>query len=110
MAEDFYLDEDGVVHFAKGLKRTGNRLTDSYEELTNTLTGYVGCWGDDEIGKGFEKNYWDNSQELIEGMKGGGEGLVDSANGAKKSAHYFADLDLHTAKWLDSQKPDDDDD
>lgn len=108
MAEDFYLDEDGVVHFAKGLKRTGNRLTDSYDELTNTLTDYVGCWGDDEIGKGFEKNYWDNSQELIDGMKDGGEGLVDSANGAKKSAHYFADLDLRTAKWLDSQKPDDD--
>jgi hypothetical protein len=108
MAEDFYLDEDGVVHFAKGLKRTGHRLSDSYDELTNTLTGFVGCWGDDEIGKGFEKNYWDNSQELIEGMSEAGEGLVDGGKDAKKMAHNFADLDLKTAKWLDSQKPDDD--
>lgn len=107
MADDFYLDEDGVVRFAKGLKRTGRRLEDSYEELTNTLTGYVGCWGNDEIGKGFETNYWDNSQKLLEGMGPAGEGLVDSANNTKKTARYFADLDLNTAKRLDSQKPED---
>lgn len=105
MADDFYLDEDGVVHFANGLKGTGKRTSGSYEDLTRTLTEYVGCWGGDEIGKGFEENYWDNSQKFIVGMKGGGEDIVDGADNAKKAAHRFAELDLKTAKWLDSQKP-----
>ncbi|MFC5291147.1 hypothetical protein ACFPM7_29200 [Actinokineospora guangxiensis] len=101
MAKDFYLDgqEFGVV--TGDLRRTGSNLGDDQARLTTTLSQYTGCWGDDEIGKAFETNYWGNSEKVRLGSGTAAEGIVNTADSAKKTGEVLTSVDEETARRLD---------
>ncbi|TDV42172.1 hypothetical protein [Actinophytocola oryzae] len=103
MAENFYLDEPALDSVADGILVTGTNFTSAYKDLDGVLTATQGCWGDDEIGKAFEKNYWENGEKVWTGTEGAGEGLTETSKNMKKSAANLSSVDEETAKWLDSQ-------
>jgi len=103
MADDFYLDEPAFEGVTDGMLVTGNNLTTAYTDLDGVLLATQGCWGDDEIGKAFEGNYWENAEKVRTGMDGAGDGIVETSRSARLTARDLASVDEQTAKWLDSQ-------
>jgi hypothetical protein len=103
MAENFYLDEPALDGVADGVLVTGTNFTTAHTKLNDTLLATQGCWGDDDIGKAFEGNYWENAEKVRTGTEGAGEGLVGTSKNMKKSAANLASVDEETAKRLDSQ-------
>jgi hypothetical protein len=103
MAENFYLDEPAFEGVADNILVSGTNLGTAYGKLNDVLLATQGCWGDDDIGKAFEKNYWENAEEVRVGMANAGEGLVETSKNVRKKAEVLADLDERNAKWLDSQ-------
>jgi hypothetical protein len=105
MAENFFLDEPAFEGVTDGMVVAGTNLNTAYVALDGVLTATQGCWGDDDIGKAFEKNYWENAEEVWTGMETAGEGINGTAQGARRKARDLASLDERNAKWLDSQVP-----
>lgn len=105
MAEDFYLDEDGMRGVTGGMRFSGEEMKSAFTDLENGLAPFVGCWGNDEIGKAFEKNYWPNASMMLDGYRPAGDDMVKGADVTMDNVTYFASLDEDNAKWLDSQKP-----
>ncbi|MEU3764967.1 hypothetical protein AB0E55_07890 [Amycolatopsis keratiniphila] len=59
MAERLRLDPEALEQVASRLKEAGESFAEAVTELRSELAGTDGCWGDDEIGKSFDKKYRD---------------------------------------------------
>jgi hypothetical protein len=103
MADDFFLDNSQFRRVTNDLHSTGSDLVANSDSLVSELDSYVGCWGSDDIGKGFEENYWVNAQALLTGLEGAGDGVIETADYAQQSADNLESVDEETARWLDSQ-------
>jgi hypothetical protein len=103
MADNFYLDEPAFEGVTDSMLVTGTNLGTDYDNLNGVLLATQGCWGDDEIGKAFEGNYWEDAEDIRVKLAPAGEGLVTSAKGVRGKARDLASLDEENARWLDSQ-------
>jgi hypothetical protein len=103
VAQDFYLDEDDVDKVVRRMRHTGDEMAESFALLDSTLTEYVGCWGDDKIGKAFQGGYWENSQKMLNGYREAGANINDSAKNLADGADLLATVDKDTARRLDSE-------
>ncbi|ALG10355.1 hypothetical protein [Kibdelosporangium phytohabitans] len=103
MADDFFLDLDKFRAFSRSLGDAGFDLQDAHQKLAGVLDQYKGCWGDDEIGKGFQKNYYGDSESLQKGAGAAGTGIVETARGSLKAAKNLAELDEDAARKLDGR-------
>jgi hypothetical protein len=103
MADDFYLDEPAFEGVTDNILVTGTNLNTAYGKLNGVLLSTQGCWGDDDIGKAFEGNYWENAEKVRTGMDGAGDGIVETSKNARKSAQYLSTLDEENARYIDSQ-------
>ncbi|MGW4132283.1 WXG100 family type VII secretion target [Amycolatopsis japonica] len=63
MAENLRLDPDALERVASNLKGAGERFSEAVADLRSGLAGTEGCWGDDEIGKSFDKKYRDPAEQ-----------------------------------------------
>ncbi len=101
MAKDFYLDESAFGSVVGGLDGTGHGLKGDQVRLSTTLDQYTGCWGDDEIGKAFENNYWANAEKIRLGTGDAADGIIGTAESAGETAEILASVDEETARRLD---------
>ncbi|ONI87847.1 hypothetical protein ALI144C_07850 [Actinosynnema sp. ALI-1.44] len=104
MADEFFLDPNGFQRFTNGLDDAGTDLGNAYRKLSDVLTQFKGCWGDDEIGKGFQKNYYKDAEDLREGAGKLSKGLVETAANASQKGKSMAELDEESARILDAYK------
>lgn len=102
MAEEFYLDPDLYRQATRQLEEAGKKLEAAQKRLAGTLDQYEGCWGDDEIGKAFQKGYYDNAEKLVDGLGKAATGLVESASVARQNAEDFMKLDQDEAQRIDN--------
>jgi hypothetical protein len=75
-AGGFTADPDAVMTGATGLKNAAEQLEDARKELQNALAAQGECWGNDDSGKEFAKDYVPGSQgaaqafgSLVEGLR-----------------------------------------
>ncbi|SDY07082.1 hypothetical protein SAMN05421504_104411 [Amycolatopsis xylanica] len=101
MAEEFFLDPDGVGQATRDLKASGRRLSGAFTKLTETLDRHDGCWGDDDIGKGFEKSYRQPSTEARTGIKDTVDGILGVCDEVDKSVEIFESVDQENAERID---------
>lgn len=101
MAEDFYLDPDGVGQATRDLKASGRRLSGAFTKLTETLDRHDGCWGDDDIGKGFEKSYRQPSTDARKGAKDTIEGITGICDEVDEASKTFQSVDHENAEKID---------
>ncbi|MFC3456278.1 hypothetical protein, partial [Amycolatopsis speibonae] len=76
-------------------------LRDALVALNGVLDQYEGCWGDDEIGKQFEKGYKadaDGSRVALGDMH---EGVDKTVASVDKAVTEFVGLDEDNAKAFD---------
>lgn len=105
MGENFYLDDGLMRHVTTKLAAVGDDFGASQKKLTETLKQYEGCWGEDDIGKGFAKQYCDDADKVLTGTGKDGEYLTDAATTTQKSADNLNKLDEDAAKRIDSRVP-----
>jgi len=103
MADEFYLDPDEFRVVSRDLREAGTDLKAAQQRLSGILDQYKGAWGSDEIGESFEKNYYENAEKVRIGSGKAGDGIVDTARNAQKSADNLASLDEDSAKKLDAK-------
>ncbi|MBQ6644410.1 MAG: hypothetical protein IJH84_25720 [Saccharopolyspora sp.] len=67
--ENFRIDPDALEDINKKLRAVGEDLTASFNEMKTTLEDHWGCWGNDDIGEAFIKNFEEPNKKLQEGAE-----------------------------------------
>lgn len=102
MAENFRLDPQALSTANGEFKIVGDNLGDAFTVLTGVLDDHDGCWGDDDIGKAFEKNYKEPAKE-VRGYAGDAiEGMGELNEGVDESRETFEGVDYENAKKIDA--------
>jgi hypothetical protein len=91
VSEGFWIEPEVVRAAAPAFEQLGHRLDEIFATLRGTLEAEGHCWGFDDYGKAFEKDYLparDNALEfmpqLSEGLTNVGSGLVETADTASR--------------------------
>ncbi len=101
MAEQFFLDEDEVSAAAKELRAVGGRLDDLSKWLIGGLDMTRGCWGDDDIGKAFAKNYLKYADVGEMGSAAAAANADAMGENIMKLSEQFVGLDEEAARRMD---------
>ena len=101
MAENFYLDPDGVALAADVLKQISENLDVAYKDFESTLVSFAGCWGDDDFGNSFATNYVPGETKALDNMAMVASSLETSEENIRISAKHFAGVDDETAEKID---------
>ena len=105
MAENFRLDPTGVAAGTKRLNAAGERLNTAVTALNVVLDDHEGCWGTDDIGKGFAQKYVQPATDVRKYSGEAGTGLVTTGKDLDKAAETFRTLDHDRAQQLDQSLP-----
>jgi hypothetical protein len=84
----YTIDVDAVQAGAAKLSIGADQLEEAAKELQNALQAQGDCWGDDDSGKEFAKDYVPGSQGAIEGfanLVAGLRGLHQTVDSATKA-------------------------
>lgn len=103
MPDDFYLDPAEFRVVSRDLRDAGRDLEAAQRRLSDVLDQYTGAWGSDDIGKAFEKNYYENAEKVRIGSGKAAGGIIDTARNSQKSADNLASLDEESARRLDAK-------
>lgn len=101
MPEDFYLDPAALDVEIAALRTTGSTLSAAFTTLTGVLDDHHGCWGTDEIGEAFAKNYVAPEAEFRTNGQATVDGLRDAADGVEESSEVFQSVDQDNAERID---------
>ena len=89
MSEGFWIDPEMVRAAAPGFHQLGQRMDEVFATLRARLEAEGHCWGWDDYGKAFAKDYLparDNAAEffpqMVQGLKDIAAGLVEAADTA----------------------------
>jgi hypothetical protein len=104
VSDEFYLDLPEFRRVTKSMGEVGAHLEFAYRQLVDVLDHYKGCWGDDEIGKGFQKSYYKRSEATRKNADEAGGGLVIGADYYGRKAEMMYELDEEAARKLDAYK------
>ena len=97
MAKDFYLDPERLEAANSKIRAAHGGLESAFQDLTGILDDHHGCWGDDDIGKAFEKNYTEPEKSIREASKVLIEGVDGTADQIATNVRDFQELDQQNA-------------
>jgi hypothetical protein len=101
VADRFELDESDAHAAGNRAETAGERLLAAHRELVAVLNDREGCWGDDDIGKAFAKNYVGMADGTRENTEILGTNLSDVGEGIRVIASDLADVDEDNARRID---------
>ncbi|GAA5151923.1 MULTISPECIES: hypothetical protein [Amycolatopsis] len=101
MAEKFFLDPAALARETQALRGTGRRLSVAVEKLNAVLDRHDGCWGKDDIGEAFEKNYAASARETRGYNKDAADGIVQVSDDLDKDSELFQSVDEDNAERID---------
>lgn len=102
MGESFRLDPDGLATANDDLRVVGETFGTAYDNLIAVLDDHHGCWGDDDIGKAFAKNYVTPADEVKGAAKECVAGFHDLHDGVAESSETFQSVDHDSAVQIDN--------
>lgn len=101
MADDFFLDPDGLSEGSREMREHGHVLNEAYLRLKGMLDVHYGCWGNDEVGKSFAKNYVPGAEKFTTGGQQVGAALPSLADDIDESSTTFQSVDEDNARQID---------
>jgi hypothetical protein len=101
MAESFRLDPSGLTSANEEFLGTGNSLGEAFDNLILVLDDHHNCWGDDDIGKAFAKNYVTPAEEVRTASKECVTGMHELYDGVTESVETFESVDEESAIEID---------
>ncbi|MFR9731795.1 WXG100 family type VII secretion target [Saccharopolyspora sp. MS10] len=93
MAEDFYLDPDGMRSANQRIKTAHDEMATAFDELEAELSELYGCWGTDDVGKAFQKNYEEPEGNIKDGSKALIEGIDEFTGSIDEAVEEFIEVD-----------------
>lgn len=94
MSEDIRLDPDALRHDGAQLAELGDRVGRTYTGLRHGLAAAEGCWGDDDLGEAFAKDFTPHADQLLAGLRAMEESLRGAARQIRDAAADFEAQDL----------------
>jgi hypothetical protein len=101
MGERFRLDPEALDSANSEFHIVGETLSGAFDTLTGILDDHHGCWGTDDIGKAFAKNYETPSTEVRGYSKDAVTGMGDLYDGVSESSETFQGVDYDNAVKID---------
>ena len=93
MADDFYLDPDGMRDANQRIKTAHDEMSAAFDELNAELTELYGCWGNDDVGKAFGENYKEPAKNINEGSQGILDGVHELTGSLDEAVDEFVEVD-----------------
>ena len=91
MTQGFWIEPEVVQAAAPAYQQLGQRMDEVFSTLRARLEAEGHCWGWDDYGKAFEKDYVparDNASEflpqMVQGLKDIAAGLIEAADTANR--------------------------
>ncbi|GAA4550627.1 WXG100 family type VII secretion target [Amycolatopsis samaneae] len=100
----FTADPEAVKSAAGGLEVAADNLEDAAKELQSALSAQGECWGDDDSGKEFAKDYVPGAQGAVEGFGNLVEGLRGLYRNVDQSMKALQGADQTVADTLTKGK------
>ncbi|GAB3746628.1 hypothetical protein GCM10027598_85100 [Amycolatopsis oliviviridis] len=101
MADQFRLDPEALERVNGDLAAATARFKEALRELGGKLAEHYGCWGEDEAGKAFAKNYVQTAQETNSGAHQTADGVESTCGSLRDASKQFVGLDEENARALD---------
>ncbi|MFD9960262.1 WXG100 family type VII secretion target [Amycolatopsis sp. NPDC058986] len=89
MSQPFGVDTERLGKTAADAEGLAARLDRIYNALHNATVSAGNCWGADDTGKAFEKNYDKNSKDVLQAMREMGEVVRSMGDGVSTMAKGF---------------------
>lgn len=96
----FDVSVSGLRRGAGQFGAAGDALTGVVEALSSALQAEGQCWGGDESGQAFAKQYVPNSQATLEAFKNLAQALDDIRGGVEESADAYEGSDQGNATGI----------
>lgn len=92
----FTAEPDAVLRASQGLKGAADALQDAGKTVQSAVNAQGECWGGDESGKEFAKDYVPGSQGALEGFANLVQGLLGMQSNVEQTMKSYtgADQDL----------------
>lgn len=90
MADQVWVDPEGLLRAVPGLVALGERLDQILSELTARLAAAGPAWGDDAAGRAFEENYLPAADAVISVLSNTRDVLLNTARGVEVMARGYA--------------------
>jgi uncharacterized protein YukE len=104
--ENFYLDPEAVRRIAAGNRTTHDNLDGAFAELQRVLDANDGCWGSDDVGENFAKNYVETADGTRDSSTDMVTALDDLSTGLESAVDGFTGLDAENAQAVDHDMAD----
>ncbi|WP_125737316.1 hypothetical protein [Amycolatopsis sp. WAC 04197] len=101
MADRFQLDPEALERVNGDLAAATARFKEALRDLGGKLAEHYGCWGEDEAGKAFAKNYVPMAQETNAGAHSTADGVDSTCGSLRDASNQFVGLDEEAARALD---------
>ncbi|MET0188922.1 MAG: hypothetical protein ABW212_08000 [Pseudonocardia sediminis] len=101
MAENFYLDPDGLKNATNGMRTSGREIKAAFDRLGHTLDDHHGCWGTDDIGTAFGNKYVPSASSFRTDGATGAANFTDMADTADEWSETFQSVDEDNARRID---------
>jgi hypothetical protein len=86
VSDGFWIDPDGLRSSAPAFERLGERMDQIFATLRSKLEAEGHCWGADDYGKSFEKEYLPAHDNAVEFFPQMSKGLKDISTGLLENA------------------------
>ncbi|MEU6191961.1 hypothetical protein [Nocardia sp. NPDC047038] len=94
MNDEFRLDPDTLRRDGARLAELGERVGRTYAELQDCLAATNGCWGDDDLGEAFAKDFTPRADQLLASLRAMEESLRGTSQQVADAALDFESVDL----------------
>ncbi|MEA2687134.1 MAG: hypothetical protein QOE93_2329 [Actinomycetota bacterium] len=105
MAEDFYIDPAGLSRAVGDLRSSGLRLSGAFAKLDVVLKDNHNCWGTDDIGKAFRKNYVQPAGDVVSGSDAAVVNITQMSDVTDQNSTVFQSVDQESAEAIDRKPP-----
>ncbi|WP_433598152.1 hypothetical protein ACQPXH_20520 [Nocardia sp. CA-135953] len=106
MNREVRVDPDSLRYQSVRLAELGDQVGQTYTGLRDALAYADGCWGDDDMGLAFAKDFKPNTDKLLANLRSMAESLHDMANGINTAANDFEAQDaIGAGRIADSSDP-----
>jgi hypothetical protein len=103
----FQLDPDIVQAHIQTLRDAGDRFNDQLNQWRNTLQQQDGCWGNDDTGQNFAKQFVPQEQQADQIVDPTHQWFQGVGNMMNKMSSGFQDQDEDNASQISSLDPGD---
>jgi hypothetical protein len=101
MGEKFRLDPESLDSANSEFHIVGETFGRAFDTLAGVLDDHHGCWGTDDIGKAFDKNYTASATEVRGYSKDAVTGMGELYEGVGESSETFQGVDYENAVKID---------